>query len=215
MKIELDRTVALPASADTAWTLLSDVEAVAGCLPGAKIVERLDAQRYKGTVAVKLGPASLLFRGDVEVRELDAGSRTLRLVGKGSDTAGGSAATMDLTAQLRPIDAASCELHGRSEVSLSGKVAAFGARLAQPAAEQVLTAFAGNLTQRVQALQAAVTEQAAAPTAAADLAAGSATAAAPAAAAPAAPPPEAPPLNALALLWAIVKQWLRSLFARS
>ena len=49
MKVQLEKTFPLPASADAAWAVLRDVEAVAACMPGAAITERLDDRHYKGT----------------------------------------------------------------------------------------------------------------------------------------------------------------------
>ena len=63
MKVELEKSFPLPAPAEAAWALLQDVEAVAGCMPGARITERVDATHYKGTVTVRLGPSSMAFRG--------------------------------------------------------------------------------------------------------------------------------------------------------
>jgi carbon monoxide dehydrogenase subunit G len=190
MKVKLEKAFPMPASAGTVWTLLQDIEGVAGCMPGARITERVDDQHYKGTVAVKLGPASLSFRGDVEVKGIEPAARTLRLFAKGTDTTGGSGATMDLTARVEAVDAASCNLVGNSEVSMSGKAAAFGARLMGPVSDQILGQFAANFSARVQALQVQ-----AAP-----------------AAVPISATPEVRPLNGLALAWAVVKAWLRSLF---
>jgi uncharacterized protein len=216
MKVQLTKAYPMPAPADTAWALLQDIEAVAGCMPGARITERVDAQHYKGTVAVKLGPANLSFRGEVEVKGLDAATRTLRLAAKGTDTTGGSAAAMDLSASVRAIDAASCELAGTSEVSMSGKAAAFGGRVMGPVADQVLGQFAANFAARLQA-QAAQAPGAHA--AAAVSANGSPTPSEAGAAPPGAPgapaggaAPASAPLNGLALLWAVIKSWLRSLF---
>jgi carbon monoxide dehydrogenase subunit G len=192
MKVKLEKTFPMPASADTAWALLQDIEGVAGCMPGAKVTERVDDQHYKGTVAVKLGPASLSFRGDIEVKAIDASARTLQLFAKGSDTTGGSGASMDLTARVEAGDAATCNLVGTSEVSMSGKAATFGARLMGPVSDQILGQFAANFATQVQAMQA----QAGA-------------AGAPAAAAA---PAETRPLNGLALVWAVIKDWFRSLF---
>ena len=62
MKVRLEKTFALPGSAQTAWGLLQDIDGVAGCMPGARVSERIDAQHFKGTVSVKLGPASMSFR---------------------------------------------------------------------------------------------------------------------------------------------------------
>jgi carbon monoxide dehydrogenase subunit G len=196
MKVQLEKTFATPASADTAWALLQNIEAVAGCMPGASITERIDAQRYKGTVAVKFGPASMSFRGEVEVKALDPASKTVHLAGKGTDTTGSSGASMDLTARVEAVDAVSCNLIGSSEVSVSGKAAAFGGRMMSSVADQVLKQFAANFAAQVQALQT------------------QAPAAGAGAGAPGAAPAQAPKqLNALALLWAIIKDWLRSLFA--
>jgi carbon monoxide dehydrogenase subunit G len=198
MKVQLEKTFPMPASADAAWTLLQDIEGVAGCMPGASITERVDAQHYKGTVAVKFGPASMSFRGGIEVLTLEPASRTLHLVGKGTDSTGSSGASMDLNARVEAIDAASCNLIGTSEVSMSGKAAAFGGRMMSSVADQVLKQFAANFAAKVQALQAQ------APSASAPRAAAPSTPAAPA---------SATQLNGLALAWAVFKDWLRSLFA--
>jgi carbon monoxide dehydrogenase subunit G len=145
----------MPGGAAAAWAVLSEIESVAGCMPGAKITEKLGDSRYKGTVAVKFGPANMAFRGEVEVKVLDAQTRTLQLVGKGTDSTGTSGAAMDLTAKVEAIDDAHCNLVGHSEVSMSGKAATFGGRMAGAVADQVLKQFAANFAARVQAAQAA------------------------------------------------------------
>jgi uncharacterized protein len=200
VRVKLEKTFPMPASADTAWALLQDIEGVAACMPGAKVTERIDDTHYRGTVALKLGPANMSFRGDIEVKRLDAAARTLQMVAKGTDAAGGSGATMDLTARVDAIDAASCNLVGSSDVSVSGKAATFGQRFMAPVTEQVLGQFAANFATRVQAMQT----QATAPTAPGVTS--TATNTPPASAA------EAQPLNGLALLWAVLKGWLGSLF---
>ena len=202
MKVQLEKTFALPGSAETAWTLLQNIEAVAGCMPGASITERIDAQHYKGTVAVKFGPASMSFRGELEVIGLEPASRTLHLVGKGTDSTGSSGASMDLTARVVAVDAASCNLLGTSEVSMSGRAAAFGGRMMNTVADQVLKQFADNFAARVKTLQA---EAKVAPADAVKADASKRDN-------PTAPPPPTQ-LNGLALMWAVIKDWLRSLFA--
>jgi carbon monoxide dehydrogenase subunit G len=192
MKVQLEKSFPLPATADAAWVLLQDVEAVAGCMPGARITERVDESHYRGTVTVKLGPASLAFRGEVEVREVDPAARALRLVGRGTDTTGTSGAGMDLHARIEAVDAASCRLQGNAEVSVSGKAATFGGRLMQGVADQVLQQFVANFSARLPAVQA-----------------GEAVVAESAAASVQAPPT----LNGLALLWAMVRDWFHQLLA--
>jgi len=151
MKVKLDRTFAMPASPDITWGVLQDIATVASCMPGAAITERIDATHYKGTVAVKVGPASLKFRGEIEVRELDPATRTLRLVASGTDTTGTSAASMDLTARVEDAEGGLSSLVGHSEASVSGKVAAFASRMMDAVADQILKQFAANFAATVGA----------------------------------------------------------------
>ena len=167
MKVELEKTFPMPAAPEVAWAFLQDIEGVAGCMPGAKITERIDATHFKGTVSIRVGPASMSFRGDIEVRELDANQRLLHLIGKGSDTTGSSGASMDLVARVEPNAADGLsQLVGRSEVTMSGKAAAFGGRMMGSVADQILKQFAGNFAAQVQARAAAATAVGATPTAA-------------------------------------------------
>jgi len=198
MKVVLEKSFPLAAAPEVAWELLRDVEAVAGCMPGARITERTADGNFKGTVTVKLGPASMAFRGEVEVKEVDAAARALRLAGRGTDSTGSSGAAMDLRAHIEPADAAGCRLVGVSEVSVSGKAAAFGGRLMQGVADQVLQQFAANFAARLPAGAPPAPPGEAAPE--------PAKAVAPPAAAP------VEPLNGLALAWAMLRDWVRQLF---
>jgi carbon monoxide dehydrogenase subunit G len=192
MKVQIDKVFAMPVSADVSWRFLQDIAAVAACMPGATITERLDDTHYKGTVSVKVGPATMSFRGDIEVRELDAATRTLRLIGKGADTTGTSGASLDLTARVETAADGASNLVGKSEASVSGKAAAFGGRMMNSVAEHILTEFAANFAARVEAANGQR-----------------------ASAAPAAPPPPVQrELNGLALLWAILKDWMGGFLSR-
>ena len=196
MQVKIEKTFPLAAPPAAAWALLQDIRAVAECMPGARITEQIDATHYKGQVSVKLGPAAAQFAGELEVLGLDAARREIKLNGKGSDTKGSSAATMNLSASIRDA-AAGCELVGVSEVSVSGKLASFGGRMMTQVADQLLKQFAYNFAGRVAAVPEAAPEPATVTVAAA------------------AATDQAPrQLNALALLWAVVVGFFKSLFGR-
>ena len=232
MKVEIEKSFPMPASAELAWEFLQNIEAVAACMPGAAITERTNPKQFKGTVSVRFGPATMAFRGEVELTHIDPAARTLRLLGKGIDSTGTSGASMELTARVEDTGAAST-LVGHSEVSMSGKAAAFGGRMIGAVADQVLSQFAANFAARVAALAASrppgaptsVPADAGAqppadsaplpplstalvrqPSVASASATSSAVVSAPAA---------VRELNAVALIWAIVRDWLRSLFGKS
>jgi len=198
MTIQIEKTYPMPCSPEIAWEFLQNLEAVAGCMPGAKITERLGANRYKGTVTARVGPATMSFRGEVELQDVDPAARSLRLLGKGTDSTGTSAAALSLRARIDAAAGGLCALSGTSEVSVSGKAATFGGRMMNTVAEQILQQFADNFAAQVSALQA----QRAAP------GSGAGASTAPTAAA------GARELNVLALAWAIFRNWLRRLISR-
>lgn len=184
MKIELEKSLNLPVSAAAGWSLIENIEDIVSCMPGAKITERVLDNRYKGTMTVKLGPATVVFRGEIDVVSSDPATCSIHVLGKGSDMTGGSGASLDLTAQVRETGAQSCELAGRSEVNVTGKVAAFGARLMNTVTEQLLKIFFANVLARAQALQQTAPQQVAVDA----------------------------KFNALAFAWAVIKDFVRGLF---
>lgn len=191
MKVQIDKTFPMPASAELSWQFLQDIAAVAACMPGAKITDRLDDTHYKGTVTVRVGPATLSFRGDIEVSEVDTATRTLRLVGKGTDSSGTSGASLDLIARVEAAEGGLSNLVGKSEASVSGKAAAFGARMMNSVADQILKQFAAGFAIQVEALNGRE-----------------------AGTAPVVPsPPAQRELNGLALFWAILKDWMGGFFS--
>jgi carbon monoxide dehydrogenase subunit G len=220
MKVGLEKSYPIPATPDVVWSFLQNIEGVARCMPGARITERLDEKHFKGTVAVKVGPASMSFKGDIEVRELDEAQRMLRLIGKGSDSSGTSGASMDLTARVETgATAGSSNLIGKSDVSMSGKAAAFGGRMMATVADQILNQFAANFAKEISAVagQAATAATNAAPPTAqtpgtAHTPPGDAAVGSPDTTAAGAE--TANEINALALLWAIIRDWFRGLFRR-
>ncbi len=142
MEVQLNKKYPLAVSADRAWAVLTDIRAVASCMPGAQITEQIDATHYKGQVRSKVGPAVMSFAGDIDVLALDVAERRLELLGKGADK-GGSSAAMKLVARLEPgADDAACVLLGDATVTVSGKLAQFGGRLLVPIADAMLAQFA-------------------------------------------------------------------------
>jgi hypothetical protein len=200
MKITIDKNLDLSLSPDMAWAMLNDIEGVAACLPGAKITEKLDETHYKGTVSVKLGPATVSFKGNIEIADSDPKARSLHIIGTGSDTGGTSGASLDLQAVVEATEGGS-RLSGKSDVTVTGKVATFGARLMNSVSDVLLQKFFANLATRAEALQAIQP---------AAIEAGAV------AAVPVAPPAPAAEtsLNAFALAWAVIKDFLANLFRR-
>ena len=210
MEVKLDKRYPVAATPAQAWAVLSDIHAIAACMPGAAITAQLDATHYKGTVKSKIGPAVMSFGGDIEMQGLDEARRELKMLGKGADKAG-SSASMQLTARLEDGETpGTTVLMGQATITVSGKLAQFGSRLLVPVSDAMLTQFADNFRAAALAVPLAEPVAAAAP--------------ASASASPVSVPAPVPAprrhvaaaqvkeLNALALMWTVFKGWLGGLF---
>lgn len=146
MKVTLNKTYPMNGPVDSAWQCLSDIEKVAGCMPGAQITEKVDDENFKGKVKVKLGPVTMEFSGDIKVDSIEADQHKIHLIATGKDNKGTSSASMDLTAFIKPSEADGCELQGDADVTVNGKLANFGGRMMTQVADQILGQFADNFS---------------------------------------------------------------------
>jgi carbon monoxide dehydrogenase subunit G len=191
--MRIENVVEVDAPVDRVWALVNDIPRVAPCMPGGALTNVVDEQTYEGTVAVKLGPLRMSYKGTVVIQDVDEAGRSARLAASGKDTKGAGTARATVDTRLEPVGDARTRMSVTSDVQLTGRVASFGRGGAiNDVATRLFREFADCLRATLEAEQAA-TAAAASPAAgepAAPGAAGGTTA--PAAPEPAAPEPAAP-----------------------
>ena len=197
MEVKLEKRYELGVPVQHAWAILSDLESVASCMPGASLGEKTGDNAFKGSVKVKVGPATAQFGGEVEILSMDPANRSLVLKGKGADK-GGSSASMELEASIEEADGQSV-LVGLATVVVNGKFAQFGGRMMVQVSDVILKQFVDNFIGKAQALG-----EAAAP-------GGVDSSDKPAVQTTSEPVNE---LNGLAIFWALLKGWLGGLFGK-
>jgi len=124
--MRIENTVEVDAPLDQVWALVNDIPRVAPCMPGAALTGVLDDKTYEGTVAVKLGPLRMSYKGKVVVEEVDEANHSARLAASGRDTKGAGTARASVTTRLEPAGDTHTRLQVTSDVQLTGKVASFG-----------------------------------------------------------------------------------------
>jgi carbon monoxide dehydrogenase subunit G len=122
MELTNDFRVAVPPS--TAWTVLTDVERIAPCMPGAQLQE-VEGDEYRGIVKVKVGPITAQYKGTAAFQELDEAGHRAVLRADGRDTRGQGNASATITATLEP-DGAGTHVTVQTDLTVTGKVAQFG-----------------------------------------------------------------------------------------
>jgi carbon monoxide dehydrogenase subunit G len=159
MKLENRFTVPVPR--DEAWKVLLDVERIAPCLPGAKVLSR-DGDSFTGQVKVKLGPINLTYGGQAKFVELDeAGGRAV-IDAQGKETRGTGTAKATITCRL--IDhGATTDIEVDTDLAITGKPAQFGRGVLADVSSKLVDQFAACLAEEIQ--EGTPTEAPAAPSA--------------------------------------------------
>ena len=139
--------VALPP--EKTWTLLTDLEKVAPCLPGASITS-VDGDDYHGRAKIKVGPITAEYKGVAQFKELDESAHTAVLLARGKDARGQGDATANVRATLHPKGGGT-RVVVETELALTGKVAQFGRGVLADVSGALMTMFAQRLQEMVAA----------------------------------------------------------------
>ncbi|SOE07117.1 SRPBCC family protein [Streptomyces sp. Ag109_G2-15] len=145
--MELHHEFTVPVAVDDAWRALLDIERVAPCLPGA-VVDEYDGTTVTGSVKVKVGPVSLLYRGTAVFEEQDAAAHRMVLVASGRETRGQGTARATVTGTLSGRDGGTA-VSVRTDLTVTGRPAQFGRGLLSEVGDRLVGQFATCLAQRL------------------------------------------------------------------
>ena len=137
--MELEHSFTVPAVPEEAWTLLTDLQTVGGCFPGATVTEA-DEETFAGTVKVKLGPIAVTYDGTGRFVEKDDEAHRAVIEGTGKGLRGLGNAGAKVTMQLAP-DGAGTRVDVLTELSITGKPAQFGRGVMQSVSDKLLGQF--------------------------------------------------------------------------
>jgi carbon monoxide dehydrogenase subunit G len=163
----LNHTFSVNVPIAEAWNVLTNVERIAPCLPGAQLQE-IEGETYRGAVKVKVGPIQAQFKGQASFVEKDDANYKAVLKGEGRDTGGKGNASAIITAQLTAIDASSTQVNVNTDLSITGKVAQFGRGALADVSDKLLAQFSDNLNYHIASEPTAATAPAPAPAAPTD-----------------------------------------------
>ncbi len=126
------------------WNVLTEVERIAPCMPGAAL-EEIEGDIFRGVVKVKLGAISTAFKGQANFVERDDTAHRAVLKAEGRDTTGKGNASALITAQLESIDADTTKCVVETDLHITGKVAQFGRGIMGDVSKKLMNQFATNL----------------------------------------------------------------------
>jgi len=151
MELTNDFRVAVPPT--TAWSVLTDVERIAPCMPGAQLQE-VEGDEYRGVVKVKVGPITAQYKGAASFVERDDKNLKAVLKAEGRDTRGQGNASATITATLA-ADGDGTRVTVVTDLHVTGKVAQFGRGVMADVSSKLLGQFVECLETTVLAAPSA------------------------------------------------------------
>jgi uncharacterized protein len=147
----------IPAPRQAVWNALNDPEVLRASIPGCESLEKQSDTTMKATAAVKIGPISARFNGNVELSDINP-PNSYTISGEGQGGVAGFAKG-GAKVNLQDDGGAATVLHYEVHAQVGGKLAQLGARLVDASAKQLADQFFDRFSLRV-APPAATTEPA-------------------------------------------------------
>ncbi|GAA1462700.1 SRPBCC family protein [Nocardiopsis exhalans] len=145
--MRIDNEFSVDAPVERVWDLLTDVEAIAPCLPGARLTgveSGADGDVYSGTVRVKVGPVVAAYEGTARFSQLDTRARRAVIEARGKASRGAGNASASVTLDLRERDGGTTVSAG-TDLKVTGRLAQLGGGMIKDVSERLLGQFVENV----------------------------------------------------------------------
>lgn len=145
MELTNDFRVALPV--EKAWAVLTDLERIAPCMPGAQLQE-IEGDEHRGVVKIKVGPITAQYKGKAVFVERDDETHVAVLRAEGRETRGQGNANATITAAL-VADGDGTAVSIITDLTVTGRVAQFGRGVLADVSAKLLDQFVESLESTV------------------------------------------------------------------
>ena len=159
--MQLENRFTVPVPVDQAWHVLTDIERIAPCMPGAAL-DSVNGDEFTGRVKVKLGPINLTYQGHASFVEKDADTHRAVIDARGKDQRGNGTAAAVITANLTS-EGDSTVVDVVTDLNITGRPAQFGRGVMTDVGNKLLGQFADKLAAQLGAGEAAPAPEKATP----------------------------------------------------
>lgn len=141
MHLEHEFTINMPI--EDAWKVLTDIERLAPCMPGATLIEVVDGE-HRGMLTVKLGPVTTKYRGVVRFLESDRSAGRVVIEARGNELRGRGTATAKITG-LMTEQGEHTRVVVHSDIDVTGTAAQFGRGVMAEVSKKLIGQFVAEL----------------------------------------------------------------------
>jgi len=147
MEVKAEKNLKLNQDPDMIWKCMIDPSFMVKSVPGAELTEQLDERNFKGKISIKIGPVTTKFNGEAEFTKLEEANYELTMEGKGLDTSGKGGANMTMNIKLSTLEEGGTEMQSSMSLSITGRLAQFGARMIVAVNNKMFDQWATSFTE--------------------------------------------------------------------
>ena len=147
MEVKAEKNLKLNQDPDMIWKCMIDPSFMVKSVPGAELTEQLDERNFKGKISIKIGPVTAKFNGEAEFTKLEEADYELTMEGKGLDTSGKGGANMTMNIKLSALEEGGTEMQSSMSLSITGRLAQFGARMIVAVNNKMFDQWATSFTE--------------------------------------------------------------------
>ena len=147
MEVKAEKNLKFNQDPDMIWECMIDPSFMVKSVPGAELTEQLDERNFKGKISIKIGPVTAKFNGEAEFTKLEEADYELIMEGKGLDTSGNGGANMTMKIKLSTLEEGGTEMQSSMSLSITGRLAQFGARMIVAVNNKMFDQWATSFTE--------------------------------------------------------------------
>ena len=147
MEVKAEKSLKLNQEPAVIWKCMIDPSFMVKSVPGAELTEQIDEKNFKGKISVKIGPVTTKFNGEAEFTKLEEADYELIMEGKGLDTSGKGGANMTMNIKLSTLEDGGTEMQSSMSLSITGRLAQFGARMIVAVNNKMFDQWATSFTE--------------------------------------------------------------------
>jgi uncharacterized protein len=146
--LRVEQNFEVPAAAPETYALLVDLERVAACIPGGEVGAREEDGSHPATIAVRVGPMRMTYRGKVRIDQQDDAARRAVLAADMREQRGQGLASGAMTMAVAARGSGSL-VETVTDVRLTGRAAQMGRGVVDDVAARLVAEMAACIASRL------------------------------------------------------------------
>jgi uncharacterized protein len=150
--MRIENSFAVDAPPDAVFAFLLDAHQVVGCVPGAELVELIDAQTFRGRLKIKVGAVQVAYEGTAHILEVaeDDSAATVTVSADGREIGGQGSVKASITLTVAGTETGGSTVSLATDFTVTGRIAQFGRGAIEDISRRLVGQMAEAMGSRLQ-----------------------------------------------------------------